>query len=675
MKLKRFTFGFMSLFIMLTSMQQTVMAEQTSHHKHKHHSSSDRECHRKNKRHCKTCAPKVISHPTIITKSGAYCLSKDIFGTIVVAASDVTINLNSHRVSGNGQTPAILVQNQFNVKIKNGSVSNASGLGIQVVGSTGFSLKNVQIFGTNNALAMTETFASELNNVKVYDNLNVSDALLLIDTCESIKLSNVEVINNTKNLTVPVGTNEPGNALLYVVNSLNISSEGVLINNNAKTGGDSRFAPILILASSNVVATNGQLNGNAVLVDDATRFQPFVIFDSSDIVIDGYQINGNSAQKCSAFRGILAQDSPRVVIKNTQINDNTHQAAPDGPDGFISDRGIYLAAFSLPMDGCVVSNCQICRNTIVNGTIETPAGFSEFEGIRVTSAIADPQSFNVPTIIENCQINYNSIGGAGELGQFIAGIMIDSTDACIVRDCQCDYNNGGFWCSGIIVIGQPDLNLVSGKSKNAKVINCTGNNNTSNGPFAAGLAVCGLTLAPDFTDFVQNLQVIGGQFNFNFGAERGYGIALQDTIGCSVEKCQTDANMTTGVFLGRFIFDDLLGDNPHPINADTTIVDCSAKENLVNGFELNGIFATNYNCLLQSNVALTNGGIGFLDTSVSLTSRYLSNFSKGNAILPYSFADGAIQIFSLDKFGNYVHFSGDAVHFSELVNIQEPIVP
>ena len=675
MQLKRFTFGFMALLVMLmgTPVLASIQAD-INHHlerrKHKHHSSStsDRDCLRKNKRKSKTCAARQISRAVTITKSGSYCLTKDIRGTIVVAASDVTIDLNSHLVNGIGQTAAISVQNQSNVTIRNGSVTNPASLGVQVTGSTGFSLENVQIFGSNNALAMTGSFGSELNNVKVYNNLNVSDALILIDTCDTIKWSNVEVFNNTKNFTVGLPYPNPIGALLGVVNSHNISLDSILINNNTKSGGYGGFQAIIILSSSNIAALNGQLNGNSVLDNEGTSFHIFEIFGCSDIIIDGYQINGNSVQEIDELSGIYAENSPRVVIKNTQISNNSHQAAIEGPQGYIFDHGIWLGAYMAPMDGCVISHCQICRNTIIDGTVQNPDSYSEFTGILVANQQNALPPSTVPTIVENCQINYNSMGGAGKI---VAGILIDSTDDCIVRDCQCDYNNGGSYCFGINVIGQPDQNNVPGISKNVRIINCTGNNNTSLGTAAAGLAVCGLTHAPDFTDFVQNLQVIGGQFNYNFGATSGYGIAMQDTKGCSVENCQTDANMSTGVFLGKFIIDDFLSDNPQPINNDATISDCSAKENGANGFELSGIDATNDNCLLQGNISWSNQGVGFLDTSVSLTSRYLSNYSKGNGLLPYLFLDGSIQIFSLDKFGNYTNVSGDAVHFSALVNIQE----
>lgn len=169
---------------------------------------------------------------------------------------------------------------------------------------------------------------------------------------------------------------------------------------------------------------------------------------------------------------------------------------------------------------------------------------------------------------------------------------------------------------------------------------------------------------------MRNLKVVSSQFNYNFGEDAGYGIAMQDAIGCSLEHCQTDANMTDGVFLGRFIFDDLLSDNPNPVITDATILHCSAKENGNDGFDVDASSATIDNCLFQNNIALSNGDDGFFDSSDPFTNRYLNNYSKGNDDDNYDIVNGAIQIFSLDSVGNWHHISGDPTNLTSYSNVE-----
>lgn len=76
------------------------------------------------------CAPTPISKATTIETSGAYCLTQDIVGTIVIAADNVTFDLNSHVIDGN-QAVALSATGVNNITIKNGAITNAD-LGISI---------------------------------------------------------------------------------------------------------------------------------------------------------------------------------------------------------------------------------------------------------------------------------------------------------------------------------------------------------------------------------------------------------------------------------------------------------------------------------------------------------------------------------------------------------------
>ena len=141
----------------------------------------------------KSCAPTIISKPTTITKSGAYCLDRNIRGSIVIDANNVFLDLNSHEVNGEGSAVAILVNNQQNVTITNGSVTNPNNVCIQVNNSDGVTVSNIQAYNTESAVQFLTVFNSEIDNVKVYNCLSTYTSLILIDSSDSIEVNNVTV--------------------------------------------------------------------------------------------------------------------------------------------------------------------------------------------------------------------------------------------------------------------------------------------------------------------------------------------------------------------------------------------------------------------------------------------------------------------------------------------------
>lgn len=72
------------------------------------------------------CGPIPITQPIIITIPGLYCLAKDIVGPIIINASNVTLDLNNHTISGSGpgSGTGIIVNSGTNRTIHNGRIVN-----------------------------------------------------------------------------------------------------------------------------------------------------------------------------------------------------------------------------------------------------------------------------------------------------------------------------------------------------------------------------------------------------------------------------------------------------------------------------------------------------------------------------------------------------------------------
>ncbi|MFC1841755.1 hypothetical protein ACFLYA_01665 [Candidatus Dependentiae bacterium] len=58
----------------------------------------------------------------IIKEPGAYQLSRDVHGGIIINANDVTIDLNGHTIVSNSRIPVIVAPEKKNIVIKNGSI-------------------------------------------------------------------------------------------------------------------------------------------------------------------------------------------------------------------------------------------------------------------------------------------------------------------------------------------------------------------------------------------------------------------------------------------------------------------------------------------------------------------------------------------------------------------------
>lgn len=107
-------------------------------------------------------------------------------------------------------------------------------------------------------------------------------------------------------------------------------------------------------------------------------------------------------------------------------------------------------------------------------------------------------------------------------------------------------------------------------------------------------------------------------------------------------------------------------------NRDCTILNCTASENSLNGFELNNVFAANNNFLLKDNIALANGSNGFVygPPPALLTSAFISNYASRNGSLNYEITGGVIQLQALHlSTGLYTSVSGDP-RLTSLTNIE-----
>ncbi len=534
-----------------------------------------------------TCAPTPISHAKTIKHSGCYCLTKDIKGTITIAADDVMLDLNCHQIDANGNANAVTVSGHTGVTVKNGSIVNASAAGLHIAGCEEVVITDITF--RNNA---DISLCIEAESVGICPDFTVTNP------SQGIWVANLDISQgnramlfrgcnelNVKNCFVYENTNTKLLAVVGVEHCNNVVFEEVFVNNNVKAipgqgegplsiiGPD--IAVMLVQACNNVQLKNCttndnssefRMNGLQVTGIDFAFTPDFCINPnlSSGLIIEGHQSNGN-INKTGALVGLNILYVPNPIIRNSQTNGNSTTNAQNGTVFGTQDFLLGMLLFAVP--GAFISNHQSNSNKSFGsesyGILTVPG--SDFAGGGI---------FNDGTIIENTMTNDN--GALGEHGStHTLGICIDGgliripSNGLVVRNCQSVNNKShgavyGYhikWNNVLLENCQSDNNIADGASNGAQntligsangigidagisnitIIGCnTTNNQCLNGP-AFGINAAGIPpLVPGNPPNNQPLPaqkvviqncVASSNSSIN---NIGYGIRIQGSSQCQI---------------------------------------------------------------------------------------------------------------------------------------------
>ena len=116
-------------------------------------------------------APRPITEPTTITSPGSYKLAHNIDGQIVIAANNVSLDLNNYNISGTDH--GIIVNNSAqHVEIENGNIGPiTAGNGIEVeAGCFDITMRHLHIFQCETAINITGSVGIVLNECIFFQN-------------------------------------------------------------------------------------------------------------------------------------------------------------------------------------------------------------------------------------------------------------------------------------------------------------------------------------------------------------------------------------------------------------------------------------------------------------------------------------------------------------------------
>ncbi len=439
------------------------------------------------KSHKENCCSTPLSKSTTIKKSGIYCLAKDIKGTILIEADDVTLDLNSHEIDANSLPYAVSANGQTGVTIKNGTVVNSSVAGINIVACeevevseitfrghadlslsiqatlVGPCLDGFQVTGPSQGILVKECDISEgnramlirgCNDVRIehsqaYNNVNtIANAVVGIEHCNDVLLQEVYVNNNTKAVpgegAGPLNIVGPETAVLLVQACNNVQLKNCMTNGNF---------------------SENELSGLQVTGADFDLASFCFLFDlTSGVVIDGHQANGNTTTTGDLV-GILVIFVANPEIRNSQTNGNITTNASNG-DGFYGTQDLTAGLISGGSPGTFIQNHQANQNA---------SHGSESYGIIATAlsdALGNPILCD-GTVLEDCMCNENGdpLTSTATSGVDLSvGFVLQPSNGAILRRCQTNENKAYANCSGM-VLQWNDLLLE----------NCQADNNTSTG--------------------------------------------------------------------------------------------------------------------------------------------------------------------------------------------------
>ena len=417
-----------------------------------------------------------------ITKSGYYCLDKDINGSFVITADNVTLDLNSHAITGGG----ITAESTLGTVIKNGTITHSK-VGVILNNTIGAVVENIYVTQSSDIDGITSSGkGNSFKNVyidTVATGIVSSDLCLSIDGMTIINTATTgmkfnDIRDSTiKNITIEkMGANGiecDGSCLYNTFADITISfcmGTGLYFN----AGSNQHLGCDII----NVAVNNSGLIGMYATTAEAFKFINCAVRNC----------NGNN------FSCFKVDAGTNNVFEHCMAVSN---------GGSSISYGYQIGCDQSSMHNCVVSGLFSNANTIA---FSSRGSNNELRNCFAQDVFIAPTSSNVGSAIGfyiagyqnlliDCQTNYiaqqGNNTGNGAFGYYLDASAV-SLYGCIADACLCTASNlsTGMMASGnasnVLFIDCTAINCAGyGFQMQAKssLIHCIANNN-ANGFFA-----------------------------------------------------------------------------------------------------------------------------------------------------------------------------------------------
>lgn len=274
----------------------------------------------------------------------------------------MSLDLNSFGINAAGNANAIVMQDVDNVKVFNGSISNATDAGILVDPSTDIELSDLYMSGNLlDAIRIEDSTDLSVHDVNcVGDNggeralnfischnlrvsrcnasgyLSTIGAIVELHDCYCGSVQDVTVCGNTKTATADVFFFDPGSSFVNVSLSNGIDFDRVKVNNNAfdntvvlDPNENFRTASAIQFASSNACSLNNcetsqntDISGSSANEDSEDYILNLLFCDNCTITDHKSNNNRCEPEAMLSFQACAVFDSTNVVLYDCQFNSN-----------------------------------------------------------------------------------------------------------------------------------------------------------------------------------------------------------------------------------------------------------------------------------------------------------------------------------------------------------------
>lgn len=352
------------------------------------------------------CNATPITTPTTIVAPGYYCLEKDGVGTIIITASNVTVDLNNHTVSASGQV-GVSINGGSNVMVTNGRI-NSTGIGIQLINNTetvilsNISITNCSDSGIVINPACTATFIYDVAITTVANN-----GIHFVDGNDNSQCKRVTLIDCKG--AIGIGTTGSISSSIFedchIVDSVsNVVSCTFFNLENGKYNQLVRCSTTNIQNGGSITAFN--IGSQSSTLEECSIQE--VLSTSNQAY--GFVVNGSNSviENCSAigFNSLNGLFGFLITGSTVMLNSCLVQTASAITGGSI------VAGFDMRGPGANLINCQAYEITGTGFHVEASASNCSLLTCEANDNGANGFGIDtITTFVGNCTATYNGSYG------------------------------------------------------------------------------------------------------------------------------------------------------------------------------------------------------------------------------------------------------------------------
>ncbi|MGE0206364.1 MAG: right-handed parallel beta-helix repeat-containing protein [Candidatus Babeliales bacterium] len=365
-------------------------------------------------------APIPVTQPTTIANSGNYIVTTTINGAIIIAADQVSLDLNQHKITG-ASPDNISISGQSDITIFNGTIQNATTNGIDIANCTNVKIIDIDFVSNVTAINVLTTTCLKIENCTFSAQTGGG---IFIDNTNSIAINSCKFNINSCS------------TMLSLEDSLCINCNDVAICFNGTLSSTIPFLPIVARRINNALFSNCKITSNNFSSNLAQVWRGFTFESSSNIALQKCSISTNPATAggTNNFIGIAFEPTcQNVALDGIDIVANTVSLS-------------FTAIRADSLSNARLYNIFIDSNSVTNGS-NTGLYFNNCqditgEGLVVSSNVATNQITGYEAFASNkCMLRNAEFNNNRTTGVFDSrGIYFSGCNNIILQTVQAQDN-------------------------------------------------------------------------------------------------------------------------------------------------------------------------------------------------------------------------------------------